>query len=125
MKIQYLNSQQVTKNFAAHIVAFSVAESGAMGNPGGILFLTDEVTLYEVNYINDETMKEVFKVFNILDRCTNGFLGNGNELPSGWKYTYLGAGNHLFMLDYIDNMFMRLYPEKFQKVKFIVYGLGL
>lgn len=106
--IKILDKTHITKEFAEHIVAISIAESGAMGNPGNITFLTDERKLYETNYIYDGKVKEVFKVFSILHQCTNYLFGKNNEVPIGWKYTYLGAGNHLFMLEWLDVQFYKI-----------------
>lgn len=78
-----LYNEQITKEFASHVVAFSVAENGAMGNPGSVRFLTDEKEIYEINDIH-------------------------MEIPAGWKRTYLGAGNHLFMPEWMDILFYKI-----------------
>ena len=110
--IKILEKTQITKEFAEHIVAISIAESGAMGNPGNITFLTDEKKLYETNYIYDGKVKEVFKVFSILHQCSDYLFGENNEIPAGWKYTYLGAGNHLFMLEWLDILFYQIVDKR-------------
>lgn len=106
--IKMLDKTQITKEFAEHIVAISIAESGAMGNPGNIIFITDEKELYETNYIYDGKVKEIFKVFSILHQCTDFIFGKNNESPIGWEYTYLGAGNHLFLLEWVDILFYKI-----------------
>lgn len=110
--ITVLNDVEITREFVSHVVAFSIAESGAMGNPGSILFLTDEQKLYETNYHYEGTVKECFKVFGVFRQCTNNLLGKGNEIPKGWKYTYLGAGNHLFMMEWIDLLFYKIIDKE-------------
>ena len=103
-----LNGIKITKEFVSHIVAFSIVESGAMGNPEGILFLTDEQKLYETNYCCEEKIKECFQVFRAFYQCTNYLFGKGNNIPKGWKHTYLGAGNHLFMIEWMDSLFHKI-----------------
>lgn len=93
-----LKDVQLTEEFASRIVAFSIAECGAMGNPGSIIFFTDEKELYETNYRYEGEVQECFKIFDIFHQCTNNLLGEGNRVPEGWSYTYLGAGNHLLKL---------------------------
>ena len=103
-----LEEKQITKEFAEHIVAISIAESGAMGNPGNITLLTDEKQLYDISYIYDDNVKEIFKAFRTLRLCMAYLSGKKDEVPVGWKYTYLGSGNHLFMLEWLDVLFYRI-----------------
>lgn len=100
-----LKDVEITKEFISRIVAFSIAESGAMGNPGSIIFFTDEKELYETNYHYEGEVQECFKIFDIFHQCTNNLLGKGNRVPEGWRYTYLGAGNHLFMMEWLEALF--------------------
>lgn len=102
---KHLNNNLIIKEIASQMVAFSVAEGGAMGTPGSLLLLTDEKELYETNYIYDETAGKVLKMFPIIRQCMNSLRAKDGELPIGWKYTYLGYGNHLFMLDWLDVLF--------------------
>lgn len=105
--INILDKTQFTKEFAEHVVAISIATSGAMGKPGNVIFLTDERELYEINYIYDEEVNAVLKVSNVFVQCVNYSLGKTNETPVGWEHTYLGAGNHLFMLEWLDVLFYK------------------
>ena len=104
MLIKYLSDEKITKEFASHIVAMSIAECGAMGHPGYVIFLTDENDLYEINYRYDDNIQKVFRTFDIFYECMN-YLGNRVKLPSDWKHTYLGMGNHLFMVEWLDILF--------------------
>lgn len=81
--IKKLYNEQITKEFTSHVIAFSAAENGAMGNPGSVRFVTDEKEIYEIN-----------------DICI--------EIPDGWKHTYWGAGNHLFMPEWMDILFYKI-----------------
>lgn len=106
--VKHLNDNLITKEFISHIAAFSAAEGGAMGDPGSLLLLTDEKELYETNLIYDETAGSVLKKFPVIRRCIDSLGIKGGGLPAGWKYTYLGAGNHLFMLDWLDILFYKI-----------------
>lgn len=109
--IKNLSDVELTREFVSHVVAFSMAECGAMGNPGRILILTDKQELFETNYQNEIMIKKCFKVFKVFQRCTN-HLKEGSEIPKGWKYTYMGAGNHLFMMDWVDSLFFKIIDKE-------------
>lgn len=103
-----LNSVQITKEFLSHIVAFSIAELGAEGNPGNIVFLTDEKELYKTSFYNINVVEDVFSKFNIINQCVDYLKNKRNETPFGWEYTELGSGNHLFMLKWLEVLFFKI-----------------
>ncbi len=95
-----LDNKTFTKELLDKTAFFSVAEGGAMGEPGGILFITDDGKLYHANYVfgdfKHETIKESFP---IIDECKFGLFGMGTTVPDGWTYISLGFGNHLIVKD--------------------------
>ena len=64
--IKKLYNEQITKEFTSHVIAFSAAENGAMGNPGSVRFVTDEKEIYEINNgtivmeIKEETNQKLY-----------------------------------------------------------------
>jgi hypothetical protein len=95
-----LDNKTFTKEILDKALFFSLAEGGAMGEPGGILFITDDGKLYHANYVfgdlKHETIKEAFPV---IDECRFGLFGIGTTVPIGWTYISLGFGNHLIVKD--------------------------
>ena len=45
-----LNNSTFTKDILDRTTFFQIAEGGAMGEPGGIVFLTEDGTVYHANY---------------------------------------------------------------------------
>lgn len=88
------------------IIAFSIAENGAMGNPGNITLLTDQNELYEFNYIYDQK-ESIFKEFQVLKKCIDYINKVCMEVPDGWKHIDMVAGNHLFLLEWLDILFCK------------------
>lgn len=81
-----------------NVVFFALAEPGAMGNPGGILFYVKSGELYYMNYMyTDVDIKKVEKLFPTLAECDFGMSEIESNVPVGWKYVYMGMGNHLIM----------------------------
>lgn len=96
-----------------NVMFFSLAEPGAMGEPGGILFYVKSGELYHLNYVYaDVDIKKVEKFFPTLTECHFGIFGIDSEVPEGWKYISLGMGNHLIMRDEVYQEFMDEFPEE-------------
>jgi len=90
------------------IVAFQLAEGGAMGYHGGVFFVTSAKKVYFTCYLEPSTytgfskymsMENLEKVFPPLTDFNCGFMGFGAQKPEGWHYSYLGFGNHLLVRD--------------------------
>ena len=76
------------------IVAFSFAQSGAMGIPGHVIIFDSEGWVYHTNYCDgDISFKHLLEVVPVLKDSKIGV--SGHETPEGWIPFYLGAGNHL------------------------------
>ena len=77
------------------IVAFSYAEGGAMGCPGEIIIVTFDQRTFVLNHCyGDLSESEIFRICPALAECEFGPFSR-HSIPLGWKYYYLGAGNHL------------------------------
>lgn len=73
-----------------------------MGEPGGVTFITNDGTMYEFNYIyEDTTYEDVKEFFPVITKCMFAIFGEGSIVPDGWKYVNLGMGNHLLVADEI------------------------
>lgn len=92
-----LKNATFTKDILDGVTFFQFAETGAMGEPGGIVFLTGDNKLYHANYFfGDLTMETIKKAFPPLAKCEFG-LGIRTVVPKGWEYVNLGMGNHLIV----------------------------
>ena len=90
------------------IVAFQLAEGGAMGYHGGVFFVTSDKKVYFTCYLEPSaytgfskymSMENLEKVFPPLADFNHGLMGFGVQKPEGWHYSYLGFGNHLLVRD--------------------------
>ena len=102
--VNELNNATFTNDILEDAVFFMFAEGGAMGEPGGILFVTEGGEVYHGNYaFGDLEMDTVEAAFPVLAQCSFGMFGQGSEVPMGWEYVNLGAGNHLIVhMDYAE-----------------------
>ena len=91
----------ITKRFAQKVVAFAVAGYGAMENPGCILFITKDQFEHELHFVSEDDLDIVNQVF-----C-DAYQGVENDLPKGWKHVSMGAGNSLYMIDWLEVEFFK------------------
>ena len=96
------------------IVAFQLAEGGAMGYHGGVFFVTSDKKVYSTCYLEPSaytgfskymSMENLEKVFPPLSDFNHGLMGFGVQKPEGWHYSYLGFGNHLLLRDDLNKGF--------------------
>ena len=79
------------------IIAVSFAEGGAMGCPGNVEIVTFDQQLFSFNYCyGDMDENDIYKICPELQECSFGPF-NRHTIPDGWKYYYLGFGNHLII----------------------------
>lgn len=81
------------------VIAITVAEGGAMGEPNGLLVVDENMKLYHSNFafgnFKPEELKEKFPIIGGF-ACPPDKI---NELDLGWKWFNLGAGNALLIKD--------------------------
>lgn len=95
-----LQNKEIKKKLFCDITYFSIAESGAMGEPGGVIFINNKGQKYHFNYVfGDVDIEKVEKAFPVLAECEFGMFGENGNIPNGWNYVYLGMGNHLIVND--------------------------
>ena len=96
------------------IVAFQMAEPGAMGYHGGVFFVTSDKGIYFTCYLEPSaysghmkamSWEKLEEVFPPLKGFDHGLMGYGARVPDGWRYGYLGMGNHLLIKDAIGDSF--------------------
>lgn len=98
-----LCNADLTKDIFKDVMFFSIAGSGAMGEPGGVIFYAKSGELYSFNYVyGDVDIKKVEKCFPILAKCK---FGMNSAVPTGWNYVYIGMGNHLIVNDDVIEAF--------------------
>ena len=76
-------------------IAITIAESGAMGDPGAIEIVDKNLKFYHTHFgeINDKILQEKIQFLNTLKI---GF-GDIDGLDKNWTGLYTGYGNYLFV----------------------------
>lgn len=84
----------------SNIVAFQIAAAGAMGDHGGVYFVTMEKKVYYTCYLKPSEftgfspympIEDIMQIFPPLKHFKYKLA------PFGWKYEYLGFGNDLLV----------------------------
>ena len=118
VKVLELCNADINKAVFKNVKFFFLAEPGAMGEPGGVLFYVKTGELYHFNYVyGDVDIKKVEEKFPALSNCK---FGVDSIVSEGWKYVNLGMGNHLIMEDGIFEIFMKQFPRDVDSS--ILYG---
>lgn len=109
----HITREEFMPELGKKIVFFKLAEGGAMGMPGVVEFITDECKSYYFHMGNDvigtDQISFVFPAIEIaLEERQFGPRGLTGELPRGWNYVNLGAGNHLIVADSVIDRFNEL-----------------
>ena len=90
-----LNNSTFDKEILDKTTFFQIAEGGAMGDSGGIVFLTENGKVYHANYWYGDLKWEIIRrAFPVIDQFR---FGIDSEVPDGWVYVDLGMGNHLLV----------------------------
>lgn len=109
MDIIQVKKEDMNVNLFKDVLFFMVAEGGAMGEMGAINFVKPNGKLYHLNYLwGDIKFEEVMDCFPTLTQCFFGICGIDSEVPAGWNYVNLGAGNHLIVSDTVYPQFKKL-----------------
>lgn len=109
MKIIEIKKTDLSKELFENIVFFMFAKDGAMGEQGAINFVKKDGKLYHLNYMwGDINLEDVEEKFPTLARCKFSIFGIVSNVPVGWNYVNLGAGNHLIVTDEVYPQFSKL-----------------
>ena len=93
-----LTDTTFTRELLDKTTFFQIAEGGAMGEPGGIWFVTEDSQIYHANYcFGNLSAQTISTAFPVIDQCRFGLFGLNSTVPDGWQYVNLGFGNHLLV----------------------------
>ena len=102
-----LNMDNYREYLPISMVAFSVAESGAMGSPNEVIVVDKDNNRFSF-YLNNMEVSAIDEIVPVLHQCL--FVHSGEPLSAapGWNSEDLGMGNHLFVADEIYPKFAKL-----------------
>lgn len=90
------------------VVAITIAEGGAMGEPNRFEVVDENMQLYHSNFANGKVEhKDLVKAFPVLKEFRCGF-DNVDKLDKGWNWLSLGMGNYLLIRD----KYFELYKDR-------------
>ena len=93
-----VSKDELDENLFEDVLFFKFAEGGAMGEPGGVVWVRANGTSYHCNYCyGDISYEDLVRYFIPLRKCSFGMFGLGSLVPDEWKYVSLGMGNHLII----------------------------
>ena len=100
-----LSKSNYKKYTPINAMAFSYANGGAQGEPGGIIILDNNGTFFHFNYADgDLTNDEIFEICSSLEEIAL------NKIPENFERLNMGMGNTLFVNKSI-------FPEVKEKTK--------
>ena len=73
------------------------AEGGAMGaDAGTVCVVKPDGKLYRISLCKwDISLRDIKDAFPTMEKWNFGVCGNGGTASVGWRYLYIGLGNHL------------------------------
>lgn len=97
-----VGEENVSSLTGVDIAAVQFAEGGAMGYHGGVFIVTTDAKIYYTCYLKPSPYTGFSKSMSLDDLRlitpqVTVFLQEDRLPPRGWQYSYLGAGNHLFV----------------------------
>ena len=79
------------------IIAVTIAESGAMGEPNGFYAVDKNLNVYHLNfYFTDIDGRDIVQVFPLL-KTFKCFFGYVKKLDEDWNSFNMGYGNYLIV----------------------------
>ena len=110
-----LSEEQIKNLNYEDIIAFTLAEGGAMGCPGNVeivTYINEKLIGYETNPVyGGIPYYKLYKAIPWLEKfsCGIGYVSNVGE---GWKHIDTGFGNHLFIRNFMYDSFMEQAKDK-------------
>ena len=87
-----MNKSNFKDYLPLNIIAFSYANGGAQGEPGGIQIVDNDGRIFHFNYADGDLSRN--EVFEICPPLKEGCEG---KEPEGWHLINMGMGNTLFV----------------------------
>ena len=104
-----VSKAELTAALFEDVLFFQIANEGAMGVPGEVVWITASGESFCCNYCFGEiTLADIIHVFPPLGKCCFGIFGTDTILPKGWDYVYIGMGNHLLIASCVYKEFKKL-----------------
>ena len=101
--------EELNEELFKDVLFFKIAEGGAMGEPGGVIWVKSNGESFHCNYCyGDITRADLMLTFEPLKQCCFGIFGMGTVVPDGWVYVNLGMGNHLLVAASVHDEFKEL-----------------
>lgn len=107
LKFEEITDDNIDLITNENIYFLSLAENGAMGEPGGIEIIcknNEEIKLYHTNY-HEFDIEKLYKKFPTFETLKCGAFGIVTGVDKEYVHFDLGMGNHLFVKDNINNVF--------------------
>lgn len=96
------------------IIAITIAEGGAMGEPGGLELVKSDLSLYHTNLsYSDINTDKLFEKIPVLGKI-KVFFGNANNVED-WKTFYMGFGNYLLVRDKYFEPYQKYLDENYKE----------
>lgn len=91
----FITDKNIAKIKPDSLIAITIAEDGAMGDPGAIELVDNDLKFYYTHFgeVEDEALRNIIPFLSTL---SIGF-GKVNGLPKEWDWLYTGCGNYLFI----------------------------
>lgn len=108
-KPKSVSKEELNDELFKDVLFFKIAEGGAMGEPGGVVWVKSSGESFHCNYCyGDITRADLMLAFEPLKNCCFGIFGMGTVVPDGWVYVNLGMGNHLLVAASVHDEFKEL-----------------
>lgn len=110
-----LNKKNISSIKYEDVVAITIAEGGAMGEPNAFHAVLKDVTHYYVNLGDaDFTREEFFKAFPLMETFSC-FCAHVDRLENGWKWYNMGFGNYFLIRERYSEKVDKYIKENFKE----------
>ena len=107
-RVRSVCKAELTEEMFKDVGFFKIAEGGAMGEAGGVVWVKTNGEAYHCNYCyGDVTIEDLQTAFEPLKNSSFGFFGLGSTASEGWEYVSLGMGNHLLVYKSVYDEFQK------------------
>ena len=90
-----LTEENINDIIPGDLIAVTIAENGAMGDPGAVELVNKELDVYCTHF--GEIEKTKLEAAIPFLKSLGVFFGQVDGLSEDWEYLYAGYGNYLFL----------------------------